>query len=64
MGVSKLAINGVVRFDLTADTVEATNLLSGYSAHGSDGEAVSGTLEETIPLTAAQILAAVQVGWV
>lgn len=44
MGVSKLIINGTTRFDLTSDTVAAAYLLTNYSAHGADGNAVSGSI--------------------
>lgn len=42
MGVSKVILNGVTKVDLTGDTVEESNLLSGYQATGADGERVSG----------------------
>ena len=35
--------NGTVLIDLTADTVDATHLLSGYTAHGANGAPVTGT---------------------
>ena len=44
MGCSKFIYNGVTKFDLTADTVDAAHLSSGYTAHGADGEAITGTL--------------------
>ena len=44
MGVSKITIGGTVRIDLTADTVDAASLLAGVTAHGADGEAVTGSL--------------------
>ena len=40
--LSKIILNGVTQMDLTADTVEADNLLTGETAHGADGEAVLG----------------------
>lgn len=43
MAVSKVIINGVTRIDLTEDTVASSNLLSGYTATGADGEPVTGT---------------------
>lgn len=42
MGVSKVIVNGVTRVDLTQDTVDETNLLSGETATGADGEHVEG----------------------
>ena len=35
--------NGTVLMDLTADTVDAAHLLSGYTAHGKDGAPITGT---------------------
>lgn len=41
--ISKVVYGGQVLIDLTADTVEASKLLTGFTAHGADGEAVTGT---------------------
>lgn len=35
--------NGTVLIDLTADTVDASHLLYGYTAHGADGAPIIGT---------------------
>lgn len=35
--------NGTVLIDLTADTVDASHLLYGYTAHGADGAPITGT---------------------
>ena len=47
MGASKVEIieGGIARtlIDLTADTVTASRLASGYTAHGADGEPIIGT---------------------
>ena len=43
MGVSKVIYGGRTLIDLTADTIEANKLLSGYTAHGADGEVFEGT---------------------
>ena len=44
MANSKVVLsNGTVLMDLTSDTVDAAHLLSGYTAHGADGEAITGT---------------------
>ena len=43
MGKSKIIFGNEVLMDLTNDTVEAGKLLSGYTAHGADGEAITGT---------------------
>lgn len=42
MGVSKVTLNGDTLMDITSDTVDATNLLTGFTAHGADGENVAG----------------------
>lgn len=44
MANSKVVLsNGTVLIDLTADTVAADKLLEGYTAHGANGEPVTGT---------------------
>ena len=43
MAISKIILNGVTQMDLTQDTVEASNLLSSYTAHKADGTQVTGT---------------------
>lgn len=40
---SKVVYGNTVIMDLTSDTVAASNLLSGYTAHGRDGELVEGS---------------------
>ena len=45
MGKSKIIFGGEVLIDLTADTVEASKLLKGITAHGANGELVTGTCE-------------------
>ena len=40
---SKVVFGGQVIMDLTSDSVAAANLLSGYTAHGRDGEAIVGS---------------------
>lgn len=40
---SKVVLGSEVLIDLTNDTVDAAHLLSGYTAHGSDGAPVTGT---------------------
>lgn len=41
--ISKVVYGNTTLIDLTSDTVEASKLLSGYTAHGRDGEEVTGT---------------------
>lgn len=43
MGISKVVLGEEVKLDLTSDTVTAETLLEGYTAHGADGEAITGT---------------------
>lgn len=40
---SKIVYYGQVLMDLTADTVKPDKLLKGYTAHGADGEELTGT---------------------
>ena len=47
MAISKVVYGGDTLIDLTEDTVVANKLLSGYTAHGADGEAITGAYEET-----------------
>lgn len=62
MANSKIVLSsGEVLIDLTSDTVEAGKLLKGITAHGKDGEAVTGTCTfdantQDATATAAEIL--------
>lgn len=47
MGVAKVTVNNVVKVDLTSDTVAADKLVSDYTAHGADGEAITGTYADS-----------------
>lgn len=47
MAVNKVEINGVVKLDLTADTVTAAKLAHGETAHDASGKRITGTL--TVP---------------
>lgn len=44
MAVNKVDINGSTVLDLTADTVTAANLVSGYTAHDKSGASITGTM--------------------
>lgn len=62
MGVSKVIYGGRTLIDLTADTIVKEKLLKGYTAHGPDGETITGTCEfdantQDATATAAEILA-------
>lgn len=43
MAISKVVYSGRTLIDLTSDTVDASKLLSGTTAHAKDGTAVTGT---------------------
>ncbi len=49
MAISKIILNGVTQMDLTGDTVVADKLLSPYTAHGADGEPITGTSTAIVP---------------
>lgn len=61
MAISKVIYGGQTLIDLTADTVTADKLLTGYKAHGADGEIVEGACTfdantQDATATAAEIL--------
>lgn len=61
MGRSKIVYGDEVLMDLTADTVTKEKLLKGVTAHGADGEAITGTCDydantQDATATAAEIL--------
>lgn len=64
MGYSKIVkrtyVNGVevpvTLIDLTADTITAADLASGKTAHGADGEAITGTSTKDVDTTSATAL--------
>lgn len=45
MAVNKVIYGGSTLIDLSGDTVTADKLLAGYTAHGADGTAITGTLQ-------------------
>ena len=51
MAVNKVALNGEVKLDLTADTVTPETLLKGMTAHNAAGELITGVYE---PMTITQ----------
>ena len=51
MAVNKVALNGEVKLDLTADTVTPETLLKGATAHNAAGELITGVYE---PMTIKQ----------
>ena len=46
--ISKVVYGNTTLVDLTEDTVESTNLWSGETAHGSDGELITGTATKVV----------------
>lgn len=65
--INKVIYGGRVLIDLTADTVTAEKLLSGYKAHGADGNVVNGACDydmntQEANATAAEILAGKKAG--
>lgn len=45
MAISKVVYGGNTLIDLTADTITKDKILKGYTAHGADGESMTGTCE-------------------
>lgn len=45
MAISKVVYGGETLIDLTADTITKDKLLKGITAHGADGETITGTCE-------------------
>lgn len=67
MGTSKVIFGGETLIDLTADTVVEDKLLKGFTAHGADGEKVTGTCTFDVDssgatATAAEILSGKKAG--
>lgn len=58
MAANKLIIDGVVEIDLTADTVTADKLASGYTAHDKSGAAITGTMDSGVDTSDATATAA------
>lgn len=44
MAYNKVTYNGSTLIDLSADTVTADKILSGATAHGADGESITGSM--------------------
>lgn len=45
MAISKVVYGGNTLIDLTADTIVEDKILAGYTAHGADGELLTGTCD-------------------
>ena len=54
---NKFIYHGSTKFDLTSDTVDASKLLDGYTAHDASGALITGTLTDTgnVPTDGVQI---------
>lgn len=50
MSVNKVVYGTTVLVDLTEDTVNASDLAEGITAHGANGEFVTGTIKEGVPV--------------
>ena len=59
MGISRVDYGNNTLIDLTQDTITAEQLRVGYTAHGADGEEITGTLK-----TAAMEARTLNCGWV
>lgn len=44
MSYNKVVVNGVTKLDLTGDTIIASALRSGYTAHDKSGATLTGTM--------------------
>ena len=58
MGISKVVYGSTTLIDLTSDTVTASALSSGVTAHGANGEAITGTNDSDSNTTDATATAA------
>lgn len=57
MAVSKVIYDGNVLIDLTGDTATEDKLLSGYKAHGANGETINGTCTYDVDSSGATAMA-------
>ena len=55
MAISKITLNGVIQMDLTGDTVTAQTLLDDITAHGADGNAITGEYVAPTPRTSSDV---------
>lgn len=58
MAVSKVIYGGNVLIDLTGDTITKDKLLTGYKAHGADGEVINGACSYDVDSSGATAAAA------
>lgn len=49
MAVNKVVINDETQIDLTSDTVDASHLAEGFTAHDKSGEVIVGTMSGEAP---------------
>lgn len=58
MGYSKVIFGGETLIDLTSDTITKDKLLTGFTAHGADGEKITGTCAYDVDSSSATAAAA------
>ena len=49
MAVNKVVINDETQIDLTSDTVDASHLAEGFTAHDKSGEVIVGSMTQDAP---------------
>ena len=62
MAISKIILNGVTQIDLTQDSVAANNLIAPNTAHGADGNQVTGTASQGITPTGTKTISITENG--
>ena len=48
VAVNKVIVNNIAIIDLTSDTITASNLYKGITAHDKSGQSITGTAEVTV----------------
>jgi len=48
VAVNKVIVNNITIIDLTSDTITASNLYKGITAHDKSGQSITGTAEVTV----------------
>lgn len=56
LAINKVVYGNDVLMDLTSDTVEEQYLMQGYTAHKSDGSAISGTAIRVYPIEVVRLI--------
>lgn len=63
MANNKVTLGNETLIDLTADTVDASTLHRGVTAHNAAGVTITGEYDVPTAATSAEITAAVNAGW-